>query len=194
MSTRIDSVTFLRPERSTLNIDPRDAKKLLDKYDGDLPENCFLRELEDKINSQTKEKVKCACGTTSYGNAKFCRECGAKVVKKSVAGLEINCLDWHDDDSGYDETAANTFFPIFVNKVVPLLRGQAEGSVTYGEVNDDGEDINNYKTSHFIISDGQLVWCEIQLHPGADAPVFTPNDEYEESDDDEDEDEEDDDR
>ena len=52
------------------------------------------------------------------------------------------------------------------------------------------------KTAHFIIDNGKLTWCEVQLVPGAEAPVFEAADLYEdggdEEDDDEDEDEEED--
>jgi len=189
MTTRIDNVCWVRPDQANLTIDARDAKRLIDKYEDDFPEYCFLRDLEDKISQSTKEKVKCRCGTQSYGNAKFCRECGTKLEKKSLNDLELNGIDWHDDD--YESYAANTFFPVFVEKVVPCLRGYAECEVTYGDDNDDDEDIK-FKTAHFIINNGELTWCEIRLQPGAEAPTFEANDPYRDNGDEENDDEDDD--
>lgn len=175
-TTRINNVSFVRPQNSTLSIDSNDVSTLLEKYGDILPEFCFLRELEDKIASTTKQKVKCRCGTQSYGNAKFCRECGTRLPPKAAPGLELNCVWWHDEeDDGYSEpTAANTFFSIFIKKVVPCLRGRAELSVAYSANVDDAE----IGTAHFVIEDGALAWCEVQLHPGAEAPIFDAVDPY----------------
>ena len=190
MTTRIEYVNFVNPKQSTLSIDPRDAKKLIDKYESDFPNYCFLANVENEISKQTKEKVKCRCGTQSYGNAKFCRECGEMLSKKTVSGIDLKDIDWHDDE--YDTNAANTFFPIFVQKVVPLLRGHAECSVTFGNVNDDDE-TEDLETAYFVINNGELTWCQAVLSPGAYAPTFKADDLFEESDDDEDEDEDEDD-
>src|SRR5579871_3831465 len=155
MSTRIDYVQFVHPDRANLSIDASDAKRLIDRYEDSFPDYCFLREVEDKLGSQTKEKVKCQCGTQSYGNAKFCRECGTQLPKKTLEGVALTNIDWHDDD--YATDAANTFFEVFVQKVVPNLRGHAECSVTYS----DEDDEDSSKTAHFVINNGELTWCEI---------------------------------
>jgi|SRR5581483_27832 len=185
MTTRIDNVTWLNPEQANLTIDPNDVKRLLKKYSHELPQNCFLADLEDEADQNTKEKIKCHCGTQSYGNAKFCRECGSKLGKKAATRLELNTIDWSDDD--YDAIAANTFFPIFIEKVVPCLQGTAECSITFGDDNNDGEDIV-LQTAHFFINEGTLTWCEIVLKPTAEAPVFTADDLHESDDNSDDED------
>jgi len=192
MTTRIDNVYYLKPEQANLTIAASDAKRLLKKYKDDsnvLPEYCFLRDLEEKLGQQTKDKIKCQCGTQSYGNAKFCRECGTKIVRKGPADIEIESIDWHDDE--YNSTAADTFFPVFVKEIVPCLQGHAAIGVTFGD--DDIE----WKTAHALIDNGTLTWCELQLVPGAEAPDFEADDLYEAGDEedeneDEDEDEEED--
>lgn len=196
MTTRIQDVQFVQPDQARLSIDATAAKRLLKKHNDDysnLPEYCFLHAIEEKLGSQTKEKFKCSCGTQSYGNAKFCRECGTKISKPAAGGIPLDGIDW-SDEGGYDCNAANTFFPVFINEVVPHLRGYAECSVTYAEDQDDEEDIR-WKTAHFIINNGEVTWCEIQLRPGADAPVFDADDLYnpaDHEDEEEDEDDEDD--
>jgi hypothetical protein len=175
MTTYIDSVYFMTPEKSTLSISVADAKQLIAAYESSFPDCCFLRDIEDELGKQTKEKHKCECGTQSYGNAKFCRECGTKIDKQRSTNIQINSLDWHDNDH-YDSCAANTFFPVFINEVVPRLTGQAECSVSYGE--DDGSEEINFKTAHFIINNGEVTWCEIQMHPSAEAPTIEGDDPY----------------
>ena len=189
MTTKIDHVSWVRPEQANLTISHADAKRLLDKYEDEFPDNCFLRDLADKINQTTKEKYKCRCGTQSCGNAKFCRECGTKIERATPAGIELDSIDWSDD---YDNYAANTFFPIFVDKVVPCLRGYAECCVTFGDDDGESDDIE-FKTAHFVISNGELTWCEVRLQPGAEPPTFEADDLFEENGND-DEDDDDDDR
>jgi hypothetical protein len=194
MTTRIQNVSFLQPEKAKLFIDPSVAKRLVKRHDednSDLPQYCFLRAVSEKLGAQTKEKLKCGCGTQSYGNAKFCRECGTKLARPTIAGIQLDDLNWSDEDDYGDCLAADTFFQLFVQQVVPHLQGYAECSITFGEDQDDPEDMK-WQTAHFVVNNGELTWCEIQLRPGASAPVFDADNPYEQSDDeDEDEDDED---
>lgn len=191
MTTRIDNVYFLRNGKAPLTISSSDVRRLVKKYednDGVLPETCFLRNLGEELGESTKEKVKCKCGTTSYGNAKFCRECGTPVDRKSK-DLEVTELSWEDDTEGYnDATAANTFFPVFVKEIVPCLRGFAECGITFGENQDEVEDIE-WQTAFFVINNGELTWGDVVVRPGADEPRLEADDLYNPADHDDDEDE-----
>lgn len=174
----INKVVILR--NTNARIAASDVKKLLEKHDSDLPYECFLNDLETKCNELQSKTNKCSqkkCKTVNEFDAKFCKECGQRLDRTSGEVL-INSLDWVDEES------ANSW-NIFVNDVVPKIRGRLLVAVEYGDCYKE----DPWKQFFFVIDDGVLSYCNVDAFAVGDvtAPVFDKIDDEE----DEDEEEED---
>jgi len=171
-TTRIDSVFWLNTEGPSATIAPAVIKQLMEKYEYDLPENCFLKDLNDELDEQDDNDIDCdvkSCGTTNDSDAKFCKSCGTRLDRGSK-DLEITSIDWGDDEDDLsDPPAAETFMRIFVKRVVPHIRGRIEAGICFSE---EGAENVNLSNAYFVVQDGELTWCTLNVTPGALEPDF----------------------
>lgn len=137
-------------------------REVLEEHEDELPENCFLRELIEELDANDDKDTCARCSTDNDYDAKFCKECGARLHTENET-TEVTSLDWSGDG------AAETFDSIFVKKLVPLIEGKLEGCVLYG---DPDEQALPWKSCYFLIEDREIVFVSPDMERATSAPVF----------------------
>jgi len=166
MSDVIKSITVLKSSDPAPLIPLQLVSKLCAKYDETLPYECFLFQLNDEISSRTTSTCNDAsCGLQNDLDARYCKHCGSKIVSGKKRMVKIESLDWCDEGS------CETFESIFVNEVVPHIKGRIEAFVTY-ETSTTATGIGQYC---FRVEHGKIEYCDFTLTVGA-APTFDLSD------------------
>ncbi len=110
-------------------------------------------ELEARAEEGGDVELQCdACQTYADDDAKYCKECGAKIHRPDAVDLEIKNLNWCGDYSG------DTFHKTFVKRIVPCIRGRIE-AVAFLQGNDDVPP----KMLGILIENGTYTKCDVDL-------------------------------
>lgn len=137
-------------------------RKVFKEHEDNLPEECFLRELIEDLDSIVDDNTCVKCLTDNDYDSKFCKECGLKLHAENET-IEIPDLTWSGD------RAAETFNSIFIEKLVPLIINRIEGCVLYG----DPDELNlPWKSTNFVIDNGKIEFVHINKTVQCAAPVF----------------------
>jgi hypothetical protein len=138
-------------------------KEVYEKHEDELPDYCFLKELIENLEESDDDVNPCAkCSTANDDDAKYCKQCGAKLEEEEETTYVQN-LDWHGDG------AVETFESIFIKKIVPLITGTIEGGFLFG----DPEDQNTpWLSAFFVIENGTLRFVAPDMERSEEAPVF----------------------
>lgn len=123
------------------------VRQIVDARSNELPEDCFLQELHDEAED-VEATYRCQkCETCNDDDAKFCKECGTRLDMLVV--LTFGTPMWAGDDSW------KTFSSIFVENVVPHIKGDVTCCITYGDEDDSD---TPWFTAYFRISAGTITW------------------------------------
>lgn len=140
------------------------VRDLVDKFDSMLPDDCWLRTVVEDYEGAEEDVVECTrkgCNTSNDFDAKFCKECGARITD-DVDQVRIPNLQWNGEQS------CESWGTIFVNEVVPHIRGLVHGAAFYGDPDDTSVPWKNF---YFSVHNGRISYHTLEL-PDADGPVF----------------------
>lgn len=108
--------------KSDAILDPEKARELFEEHDYDLPEECWLRNFVEYLDSSDEEEKFCEpCDLNLDDDSKFCKNCGQAVESSDTDDDKIGFdLLWVGEDSG------SSFQSIFVKQIVPHIKGRVE--------------------------------------------------------------------
>ena len=146
---------------STARISKKHVRKLTEVYD--CAEYCFIDELCQCLDDEKSDELECqeaGCETINDGDAAFCKACGKELVN-DASDLPLNDLIWYGDDSG------DSFYDVFVKKVVPHVIGRLEAIIILDNpASEESVDLEGHQLEKMfgvIIEDGSYTECDVSL-------------------------------
>ncbi len=122
-------------------MDVDDVADILENHEDELPEDCFLYELRDRVHQARSVKLTCDCGHKNTKGSKFCNECGSKLPRSKPANrIQLDSINWRCEGSG-------STWDFFKTYVAPKIHGEVQGIVVW----EDGD-----STSGIAIKDGRV--------------------------------------
>lgn len=144
MSYNIDSMDMLVC-KAWMSVS--DITDLLRDYEGELPEDCFLSDLRERVDDSNSVKPKCKCGNLNAKNSKFCNACGKKLPKsKAPDRVQLTSINWRCEGSGH------SWYDVFLPIVAPRIHGEVQ-AIVYWEGGDS--------VTGIAVKDGKVLETEV---------------------------------